>query len=137
MSSDLQVGDPKSYAVIGAAMEVHNIMGPGFQESVYGDCLAIELTIREIPFVAQVPFPVAYKGHRVGGFYRADFVCFDQLILELKATSTKSTPLEHAQMLNYLTAAQKRYGLMLNFGGPRLLYQRFIMSPKDEAQPAD
>jgi GxxExxY protein len=113
-------------------MEVHTVMGAGFQESVYADCCAIEFARRDIPFVMQVPFAVSYKGHRVGGHYRADFVCYDDLIVEIKATSAKNTALEHAQMLGYLAASGKRNGLLLNFGGPRLLYQRFILSPKGE-----
>jgi GxxExxY protein len=137
MSHEFEERDPQTYAIIGAAMEVHTVLGPGFQEGIYADCCAIEFTIRNIPFLREAPFPVVYKGHRVGGFYRADFICFDHVVVELKATSSKNTPLEHAQMLNYLAASRKRNGLLLNFGGPRLLYQRFIMTVNGQSLAVD
>jgi GxxExxY protein len=123
-----EANDPRTYAIIGAAMEVHSVRGSGFQETVYRDCCAIEFNIRGIPYVMEPPFPVTYKGHRVGGFYRADFLCYDEIIVEIKATNAKNTPLEHAQMLNYLAASGMTIGVLLNFGGPRLTFQRFVLS---------
>jgi GxxExxY protein len=128
MTEQSPSSDSQTYAIIGAAMEVHRVRGPGFHEIVYRDCCAIEFNERNIPFVMEVPFPVTYKGHPVGGHYRADFVCYGEIIVEIKATGAKNTPAEHAQMLNYLAASGKERGLLLNFGGPRLTFQRFVMS---------
>ena len=128
MDSSSIARDPRTFAIIGAAMEVHRILGPGFLERVYACALAIELQARDVPFLSQVPFPVAYKQHILAGDYRADFVCYQSIVLELKAQSTKAGGLEHAQMINYLRASGMQLGLMLNFGTPRLDYRRFILS---------
>lgn len=120
--------DPRTFAIIGAAMEVHRILGPGFLERVYACALAIELQARDVPFLSQVPFPVVYKQHILAGDYRADFVCYQSIVVELKAQSSKAGGLEHAQMINYLRASGMQLGLMLNFGTPRLDYRRFILS---------
>lgn len=121
--------DQRTYALIGAAMEVHRIVGSGFGEAVCQDALAVELLLREIPFRTQVPFPIVYKGHRLTTSYRADFVCYESVIVEIKALKVRTGPLEEAQMLNYLRAASISTGLLLNFGLPSLEYRRFIMSP--------
>src|SRR5262245_30047003 len=120
--------DSQTYAIIGAAIEVHNVRGTGFLEIVYRDWCAIEFTERRIPFMMDVPFPLTYKDHSIGGVDRADFVCFDDIIVEIKAHSGKNLPADQAQMLNYLAAAGKSRGLLLNFGGPKLTFQRFVMS---------
>jgi GxxExxY protein len=131
MTEHFPSNDLQTYAIIGAAIEVHRVRGTGFHEIVYRDCCAIEFNERNIPFVMEVPFPLTYKGHPVGGHYRADFVCFDEVIVEIKATGAKNTPAEHAQMLNYLAASRKERGLLLNFGGPKLTFQRFVMSSNE------
>src|SRR5262245_27463047 len=84
MANLASMRDERTYAIIGAAMEVHRIVGGGFGENACADALAIELGLRKIPFRTGVPFPVHYKGHRLRSFYRADFVCFDSGIVELK-----------------------------------------------------
>jgi GxxExxY protein len=82
------------------------------------------------------PFPLVYKGHRLTASYRADFVCFDSVIVEIKVLKVRSGPLEEAQMLNYLRAAGMSTALLLNFGLPSLEYRRFVMSPDKFWRPA-
>ena len=126
MNADFQK-DPETYAIIGAAMEVHRELGNGFLEAVYQDALEIELTQRGIPFSREHPVPVTYKSHVLGSPYRADFVCYGSIIVELKAIKTL-TDIESAQVLHYLKATGFDRGLLLNFGTPRLDYKRFIQS---------
>jgi GxxExxY protein len=116
--------DPQTHAIIGAAMEVHRVLGPGFLEPVYQDALELELADRNIPFVREPQLVVGYKGRRLRSVYRADFLCYGRVVVELKAARTTS-PRDDAQVINYLTATQLRVGLLLNFGAPSLTFQRF------------
>lgn len=100
-------------AVIGAALEVHRILGPGFLESVYEEALAIELDLRGILFERQKMLGVSYKGYQIGEG-RTDFVVENSLIVELKAVE-KLQPVHQAQVLSYLKAAGYRLGLLINF----------------------
>ena len=117
--------DAESYAVIGAAMEVHSRLGPGFLEAVYQEALGIELNRQEIPFQAQVPVEVWYRGEKLACTYRADIVCYRDLLVELKALARVGSR-EKAQLLNYLRATGHERGLILNFGAPKLQYERCI-----------
>ena len=119
--------DSETYAVIGAAMEVHRQLGQGFLEAVYRAALARELTHRGIPFRAEVDLPVFYKGHRLSCGYRADFICFEDVLLKTKAISSL-TSADDAQVLNYLKATRHQRGLLINFGAPSLQTKRLIFS---------
>lgn len=119
--------DPRTYAVIGAAMEVHRCLGGGFAETVYQEAMEIELTIRAIPFRPQLDVPVFYKGQQLRVVYRPDFLCYDSVLVELKALS-KMGGTEDAQIINYLKATRLETGLLLNFGPSSLEYKRFINS---------
>ena len=114
------------YKIIGACMEVHNELGSGFLEAVYSEALAREFIDRGIPFHSDIRLDVFYKGERLNKFYVADFVCFDQIILELKAMERLTD--EHlAQVLNYLKVTGFRIGLLINFGSSKLQYKRVIL----------
>jgi GxxExxY protein len=119
--------DPRTYAIIGAAMEVHRQLGCGFLEAVYQEALAIELTLRGIPFTAQANLPVAYKGHPLATYYRADLIAYDAVIVELKALANL-TSVEDAQVLNYLKATGLEIGILINFGRSSLEYKRLVLS---------
>ena len=121
--------DPRTYKIIGAAMEVHRVLGVGFLELFYKDALKIEFAAREIPFEPEVPCNIHYKGHPLRGHYHMDFVCFGEVVLEVKARSNTG-PADHAQVISYLASSKLQTGLLLNFGGDRLEYRRFILTPK-------
>jgi len=113
-----------TFAVIGAAMEVHRILGPGFLEAVYQSALERELTLHSIPFERQVRLPVTYKDVLVGE-YIADLAVDGKLIVEIKAVS-RFTPNHQAQAMHYLAATGLRLALLLNFGAGSLQHQRVI-----------
>jgi GxxExxY protein len=113
-----------TFAIIGAAMEVHRILGPGFLEAVYQAALEHELTLRGIPFEAQKRLAVVYKDQIVGE-YIADLVIDGKVILELKAVSAFH-PAHEAQAHHYITATGLRLALLINFGAPSLEWRRII-----------
>ena len=118
--------DPQTYAIIGAAMEVHNQLGSGFLEAVYQEALLLELAARGIPASREVELPVTYKGQRLATHYRADFICFQRVIVEVKALN-QLTGVETSQVLNYLKATGLKVALLINFGAESLEYKRFVM----------
>lgn len=120
--------DPRTYAIIGAALEVHRVLGAGFLELFYKDALAIEFRARGIVFEAERPCVIEYKGLQLRGQYRMDFLCFDEIVLEVKARSNTG-PADHAQAISYLASSKKRIGLLLNFGAQKLEHRRFVWTP--------
>ena len=121
----MEKGDPRTYAIIGAAMEVHRVMGCGFLEAVYQEALALEFTMREVPFEREVDLSIRYKEHCLTAKYRADFVCFGSLIVEVKALDRLSGT-EEAQIINYLKSTGHKIGLLINFGAKSLQYKRYV-----------
>ena len=116
----------ESYAIIGACFEVYNEKGCGFVEPVYQECLEIEFELRSMPFVAHPRLVLGYKGRRLRSEYIPDFVCYEKIIVELKAVSDLTD--EHrAQVHNYLKATGYRLGLLVNFGShEKLQYERIV-----------
>lgn len=117
--------DDETYAIIGLAMTVHRHLGPGFLEAVYHAALARELSVVAIPFVSQAQIPVYYRGEPLGLRYRADFVCFNNIVVEVKV-QRQITNIEEAQVIHYLKAGRFQRGLLLNFGSSSLQVRRFV-----------
>ncbi|MEX2499213.1 MAG: GxxExxY protein [Wenzhouxiangellaceae bacterium] len=125
---DSQLREPKdleSHAVIGAAMEVHRELGTGFLEAVYHQALVREFALRSIPFEAEALLKVFYKGEALDCHYRADFLCFDDLVVVVKAVHSIG-PVDAAQLINYLRTGQCSRGLLLNFHSRSLEFRRFV-----------
>src|SRR5262245_52196748 len=115
------------YQIVGAAMEVYNLLGCGFLEPVYQQSLEIELERRGIPFKPQQEVMICYKGHVLEKKYVADLICFEQIIVELKALDGLSGR-EVAQLLNYMKATGMHVGLLFNFGSTlKLEWKRFVI----------
>jgi GxxExxY protein len=115
----------ESYKIIGVAMEVHKELGPGFLEAVYQEAFELELQRQDIPYEREKLLNVFYKGQKLKKRYSADFVCYDKIIVELKALGEFSTGHE-AQILNYLKTSKLKLGLLINFGSRSLQYKRLI-----------
>lgn len=120
--------DRLARTVIGAAIEVHRYLGPGYLECVYEEALAVELDLRGIPYVRQEPFALSYKGREVGEG-RLDLVVDGQLLVELKAVDALA-PIHKAQVISYLKATRRHLGLLINFNVPvlRTGIQRIVLS---------
>ncbi|MBS0662344.1 MAG: GxxExxY protein [Verrucomicrobia bacterium] len=121
------IKESKSFAILGACFEVYRRKGCGFLEAVYQECLEIEFAERGVPARAQLPIELEYKGRRLKKCYEADFVCFDSVLVEIKATTVLAD--EHrAQVQNYLHATGYRLGLLVNFGHfPKVEHERFVL----------
>jgi GxxExxY protein len=121
----------ESYNIIGAAMEVHRIIGNGFTEPVYQDALEVEMRMRGIPYEREKTFDLSYKGVKLDKTFRADFVCYNSIIVELKSVYQLAD--EHtAQVYNYLKASGLSLGLLLNFGRISLQHERIPCTTKWE-----
>ena len=126
-------GDSRTYAIIGAAMEVHRQLGCGFLEPVYQEAMALEMSSRELPHLREVELPVVYKGRRLATGYRADFICFDSVVVEMKALASLGKN-EEAQIINYLKATGYETGLLINFGARSLECRRLAFSQSAQSE---
>lgn len=114
------------YNIIGACMAVHSELGNGFLESVYQEALAIEFRKQGIPFIKEKSLSIVYKGVELTSTFKTDFICYDSIVLELKALSALNS--DHmAQVINYLKATGLRVGLLVNFGTESLQRQRYVL----------
>jgi GxxExxY protein len=119
--------DKKTFAIIGAAMEVHKELGSGFLEAVYQEAMEKELAYQEIPYKSQPPVRIEYKGEPLKKKYEPDFICYNEIIVEIKAMDKLSSN-EHAQIINYLKASELKVGLLINFGAKSLEHKRFVFT---------
>ena len=115
----------ESYNVIGACMAVHRELGCGFLEAIYQEALAYEFQLRNIPYVREKQLNVFYKGHFLDKKYQADFICYDSIIIELKAIQAL-TSLHDSQLINYLKATKMQLGILVNFGQRSLETKRVV-----------
>ncbi len=119
----------ESYRIVGACFEVYKEKGSGFLEAVYQECLAIEFGDQNIPFCEKPRLRLEYKGRTLKQEYEPDFLCFDEIVVEIKAIKTLAD--EHrAQVINYLKSTGKQLGLLVNFGHyPMIEHERFVNQP--------
>jgi GxxExxY protein len=117
----------ESYAIVGACMKVHRALGPGFLEAVYEEVVEKEFIVQNIPYKRQVKLDLYYEGVQLKKYYRADFVCYDSIIVELKAV-TQIPSVFYAQLQNYLKCTNMELGMLINFGTPSLTYKRIVNS---------
>jgi|SRR5690625_1377908 len=115
----------ESYKIIGACMKVHRALGYGFLEAVYEEALTEEFEKQNIDFERQIKLPVYYGKIKLKKYYKADFICFDKIILEIKAVNMMPNVF-YKQLNNYLMATKKELGILINFGKPSLEYKRII-----------
>ena len=124
--------DEQTYAIIGAAMAVHNELGHGFLEAVYQDALEIEFKKQGIPYVREPTLHVYYSGEKLASFYRPDFICFRESVVETKALN-KMSGTEDGQIINQLRASKLHKALLINFGQPKLDYKRVVFDLRESA----
>lgn len=122
--------DEQTYLIIGAAMAVHRQLGCGFLEAVYQEALAIEFALNGIQFEREKQLPITYRKHTLNTYYKADFVCFKNIIVEIKALQ-QLTSLEEAQVINYLKASSMQKALLINFGTKSLQYKRMVLGLRE------
>ena len=116
--------EQETYQIIGAAMKVHSELGPGFTEKVYQEALAIEFSERGIPFVREKEIHAIYKGIVLEGTFMPDFICYDKIIVELKAVK-ELDDVSRSQAINYAKVAGYKLSILLNFGEASLVKERF------------
>ncbi len=124
--------DERTYKIIGAALEVHKELGAGFLEAVYQEALQKEFAIQGIPFKPQPIVEIKYKGEPLEKKYQPDYICYEEVIVEIKAMSGL-TGLEESQLINYLKATGLKVGLLINFGSKSLEHKRFVNNLRKSA----
>ena len=125
--NSILVYEEETYAIRGAVFEVYKEMSNGFLEAVYQECLEKELIARNITFVSQPELRLMYKGQLLNQTYKPDLICYDKIVVELKAAETIS-PVHKTQLLNYLKATELKLGLIVNFGSyPKAQIERLIL----------
>jgi GxxExxY protein len=117
--------DQRTYGIIGAAMEVHRIIGPGHLEAVYQECLEMEFDLRKISFISQPRLKIFYKNQILKKFYVPDFIVYNEIVVEIKAEKSLTT-IDEAQLINSLIIGRHKIGLLFNFGEASLRYKRFV-----------
>ena len=120
------IRDPQTHAIIGAAMEVHRVLGNGFMEGVYQEALGMELGLQGVRHAREVEFALCYKGSKLERRFRADIVCNDSIIVEVKAANALSRT-DEQQLINYLKVTGMARGLLINFGARSLEVRRFVV----------
>ena len=128
--------EKRSYQIIGVCMEVHKNLGNGFLESVYEEVLEKEFTNHKIPFEKQKKLELFYKDAKLKKYFIADFICFDKILIEIKAVTFPHES-SNQQVINYLKATDYKLGLLINFGGPSLQWKRFINNPCNPINPCN
>ena len=119
--------EEETYLIRGAVFEVYKNIGCGFLEAVYQECLELELWERGIPFKSQVELRLNYKGTNLQQYFRADIICFDKIIVEIKAV-TQLSDIHKAQLLNYLKVTGFKLGLLVNFCSfPTATIERIVL----------
>jgi GxxExxY protein len=119
--------DMQTFAIIGAAMNVHSSLGSGFLESAYQEALEIEFQLQGIPYEREKSLPIYYREQLLSTVYRSDFICFGSVIVELKALQ-KLSGTEEAQVINYLKASNLKKALLFNFGSKSLQHKRLVLN---------
>ena len=117
----------ESYAIVGACIKVHRTLGSGFLETLYEEVLEKEFVSQNIPYKRQVQLDLYYEGVQLKKYYRADFVCYDSIVVELKVVAYIPS-LFYAQLQNYLKCTNMELGMLINFGTPSLTYKRIVNS---------
>ena len=121
----MQEKDSRTHDIIGAAMEVHRIIGPGHLEAIYHECLEIEFNLRHIPYISKPNLNMYYKDIKLKRNYTPDFIVYDDIVLEIKAEKCL-TRNDEAQIINSLKTSRHKIGLLINFGEGSLKFNRFI-----------
>jgi GxxExxY protein len=124
--------DEQTYAIIGAAMAVHNELGCGFLEAVYQDALEVEFKKQGIPYEREKKLNIYYSGEKLASFYRPDFICFCEVVVETKAIS-KMSGTEEGQVINQLKASRLHKALLINFGMSKLETKRMVLNLRESA----
>ncbi|MDZ4829264.1 MAG: GxxExxY protein [Phycisphaerae bacterium] len=128
-TEDATFRDPETHAIIGAGMAVHANLGHGFLEAVYQEAMERELGARDVPHSREYCFEILYRGLPLKTTYRADFVCFGTIIVELKALQRLSG-FEERPTINYLKASGLQKAVLLNFGSASLEFKRFVLTAR-------